>query len=231
MNILITQRYSKNQYGDWIDSLENNYIKFFEKFGINLIPVSNAIDNLECLYENINLSGIIFTGGENIETKYFVEKNNEPNLRESLETKLLNHSIKNNIPLFGICRGSQFINVFFKGKLIYDIKKIDSKGSHSCPGVHDIHISDGRLRMLLNGEKIFSTNSYHNQGILKSELGNGLMSFAEYPDLNLVEGLYHKHHPIAGILWHPERKDSSTELDKILVELFLEKKLFWEIKD
>lgn len=231
-NILISQRHTKNKYGDWVDSLENNYVTFFESYNVNLIPISNVSKQLPNVFKEINISGIILTGGGDVNPALYGEDAiiglSLSELRDNTETLLLNSAIKNNIPVIGICRGMQFVNIFFKGKILQNIKSIDAKNGHLAPGFHKIKINYQPLLTSLDGCDSIEVNSYHNQGILNSMLGNELSAFADYPDLDLVEGLFHKTLPIAGIQWHPERMQKDSRLDDILIQSFLNRKLFWK---
>ncbi|KKM40528.1 hypothetical protein LCGC14_1563790 [marine sediment metagenome] len=232
MNVIITQRHSLNKHGDWIDSLENSYIIYFETFGVNLLPVSNTTINLEQLSRSVEIAGIILTGGGDVDPDLY-GKNAGSELsiskqRDKLESSLLKLSISQKIPLLGICRGMQFINVFFNGSINQQINKMDTKNTHIVPSIHNVEITDNKIMNIL-GKKTFFTNSYHNQGIFEGGLGDDLMIFAMNKDLGLIEGIYHKNFPIAGIQWHPERPGSYNKIDEILVEAFINQKLYWEL--
>lgn len=233
MNIIITQRHSLNKYGDQIDSLENSYISYLEAFGLNLFPISNVTKNVERLIEIVAPSGIILTGGGDVSPVLYcgqIENTAIPGHRDTIESKLLEMAISKRIPVLGICRGMQFINVFFNGKLIQDITKTGMEGNHTSPCTHKIRIVDERLKSLMDDESEVSTNSYHNQGIIKGGLGGGIRVFAVHDKSGLIEGIYHEEYPIAGVQWHPERPMSSNKLDKMLIESFIRRDLFWEMK-
>ncbi len=217
MNILITQRHEPNKHGDWIDSLENEYVEFFESFEMNLVPVSNTSKNIAEMLSTYKPRGIILSGGESIGLS---------KEREKRESQLIDFAVNENIPVLGICRGMQFINVYFGGKLI-DIDRIDKTGEYKDIRTHKIKIVNESLGDLLGGNREPSTNSYHEQGILKEGLGTDIGVFGVFEGLGLVEGLYHEKYPIAGVQWHPERKASSTALDKVLISKFLDRTLFW----
>ena len=230
MNILITQRHVLNQYGDWTDCLENNYIAYLERFGLNLFPVPNVTGRFDEIVSAINPSGIVLTGGGDVDPGLYggqtygvgaISKE-----RDRCETKLLKIAIRNGIPVLGICRGMHSINVFFGGKLIAAIKAIDTRGVHCTPGKHDIRIIDDAFSKKL-GNNEFQVNSYHNQGILQDGLGKDLEAFAIYEELDLIEAFSHLRYPIAGVQWHPERPDSSGTLDSILIHNFINRTLFW----
>lgn len=217
MNILITQRHELNKHGDWIDSLENRYIAFFESCGMNLVLVPNTSKNIEGLLNTFNPSGIILSGGGDVD---LAED------RDKCEAQLVDFAVNKNIPVLGICRGMQFINVYFGGALT-NINEIDPGGTHNGVREHPIQIVHQDVRDLLEGIRELNTNSYHEQGVLKEGLGRGIGVFAVFDELGLVEGLYHENYPIAGVQWHPERKSSAGALDKVLINSFLDRTLFW----
>lgn len=229
MNIIISQRYSKNQYGYWINSLESSYLEYFTcKYGLTVYPIPNIKQDLEAYIHVINPHGVILSGGENISPNYKALKNsiNEKeivlNTREQVETDLLNICIKRHLPVLGICRGMQMINYYFGGS-VFKISEIDKKHLHITSTQHQVTIKD---RNLTRGYKV-KVNSYHDFGISKETLGKNLQSFAEYEELKLIEGIYHLNYSIAGIMWHPERNKTESKIDKLLINAFTNRKLYW----
>jgi gamma-glutamyl-gamma-aminobutyrate hydrolase PuuD len=63
--------------------------------------------------------------------------------------------------------------------------------------------------------------------MMMPQLAPTLRPFAIAED-QTMEGVYHPELPIAGVMWHPERWDSPTQLDKILSDAFIYKQLFWK---
>ena len=114
----------------------------------------------------------------------------------------------------------QLINTFFNGT----ISENSNSGHVGKP--HNIDIMNPSLVSLFGHDKL-EVNSFHNQGFTKENLSKELKIFAESED-GIVEGVYHKRYPIAGVLWHPERANSDKEFDKNLIQSFIDKKLFWE---
>jgi putative glutamine amidotransferase len=233
MHFLITQRHTQNSQGEWIDSLENSYTRFFESLGVSIIPVSNAT-NLEPRTEAFNVAGIILTGGGDVDPELYGSGAN-PALavskqRDTVEAKLLNVAVERKLPVLGICRGMQFINVFFGGKLLQSIGELEGSERHPCPGIHDVRISDSPLAACFQIDETFSTNSYHRQAVIPTGLGGGLSAFAQACAPELIEGIYHRALPVAGVQWHPERPGSATTLDRLLLAAFIERRLFWEVR-
>ena len=233
MHFLITQRHTQNSQGEWIDSLENTYTKFFESLDVAIIPVSNAT-SLGHETELFGAAGIILTGGGDVDPELYGGKAN-PALaiskqRDAIEARLLSLAVERKLPILGICRGMQFINVFFGGKLVQNISELEGSEQHPCPSVHEVRILDSPLSACLQSGTQFSTNSYHRQGVSPSGLGHGLAPFAEVAVPMLIEGIYHRNLPIAGVQWHPERPRSAATLDRVLLTAFIERRLFWEVR-
>jgi len=214
--------------------LDNNYINFFEKLGILLIIIPNSTINLEKYFEYFKPDGIILSGGEDVNPDlYGGEKHKSFDIslfRDTTEFILIDYAVKKQIPVFGICRGFQIINVYFGGKLVQDIKELKTNSNHLNPDNHIITVNNQKIISLLNQEQ-FMVNSYHNQGISFDCLSDQLDAFAVYQKSELLEGIYHKTLPIAAVQWHPERFLEATNLNNLLIESFVNKKLFWENKN
>ena len=183
-----------------------------------------------------NPSGIILTGGGDVDSELYGKPvNNNLSIskaRDITESVLLENAIKNNTPVLGICRGMQFINVYFGGSLVQNISEIDTMRKHISPGIHNVKILNEELLWELKSKVqiLVQVNSYHNTGVLTNMMGINLVAFSVFEEINLVEGLFHTRYPIAAIEWHPERPKPSEELDEILVNAFIQKTLFWKIR-
>lgn len=229
MWIAISQRNDKNKHGLWIDNLENNYIDFFEPFGAKLLTIPNVSKNIKSYFDEYEIFGVVLSGGNDVNPKLYGEKT-EKNLsisvnRDETENKLIKIALDKKLPIFGICKGMQHLNVYFKGKLIRDLGKEIKKGITHVKEDHVAEIIDERAKKIFGKE--MKVNSYHNQGIISSTLSKDLIPFAVAPD-GVIEGFYHKSLPIAGVQWHPERNSPNKEIDSKIVKMFLNKKFFWE---
>lgn len=183
-----------------------------------LIPILSEREQIKPLVEA--LDGIVFSGGHDIQPSYYnEEETKELGLvvpeRDRLEYLLFDEIMKTDLPLLGICRGMQIINVFLGGSLYQDIPTSfpsDIKHSQEKPfhnACHSVTITDEKFKNLL-GEKI-NVNSRHHQGIKK--LADSLSPFAQSDD-GLIEGVYMKNRDLLAVQWHPEylfNKDPGSE--------------------
>ena len=208
MLTLITQRDVHDEKLGRIDVLEQNYVDYYERLGLNLIPVPNNTKNIDRLF-SLSPSLIILSGGNDVSPIMYgggeLLNSSTSNKRDQLEEKILGFAIKNKIPILGECRGMQFLNVYFKGNLIKDIKK--RYNTNHVVATHQIEITDKNFVDLFEKESMF-VNSYHNQGFSENELSPKLKMFAKTNE-GIIEGLYHPSLPILGIMWHPERGNFS----------------------
>jgi putative glutamine amidotransferase len=185
------------------------------------IPYFNDGDALPKILSD-RLDGILFTGGEDIDPKYYDElpAGSEASVRErdAQEIKLFDAFYSERKPIFAICRGVQLMNVFFHGSLIQDISS-EGKGylNHALQSegggfsvVHDVSVEKGTLLASLVGENA-KVNSMHHQATRK--VGEGLIVTAVSED-GVIEGLEHPDYPfMLGVQWHPERLNEEPHLN------------------
>lgn len=196
-----------SNYFEMRNSLAFEYIEFFEKLGFLVIPIPNNSIYTEEYLEELNVNGIVLTGGNNVNPSLYkgIEELESVYVqRDELEGRLVDLAIKKNIPLLGICRGFHYINVHFGGSISHNVKN-HVKKDH-------VLISENEL---LNNKP---TNSFHNQAILEDNLSADFKVIANAKD-NVIEAICHKEHKILGIQWHPERQKIEQD-KKLILDLF-----------
>jgi len=194
-------------------ALRKNYADAIIKAGgvPLLLPYQHeAIDQLMELIDGVVLPG----GDEDIHPKFYepeyaediVISNEE---RDNFEILVLKKSLKKDIPILGICRGMQLLNIIFGGTLIKHIPDYIKDGivNHEQPSPKDI-VSHGieikantRLAKMTNNNKTM-VNSTHHQAV--NRVGNNLIISATAEDgiIEAIESLEHKF--VIGVQWHPE---------------------------
>ena len=161
------------------DALDQRWIDFLLQCGVLPTLVPNNIHIAKLLIDITNPEGILLTGGNTL-----AFYGGDAPERDETELFLLEHSIKNKIPVLGVCRGMQLIQHFFGVKLF--------KISNHIQDDQEITINHSRERV----------NSYHELGTTGSV--SDLMVWAKADD-GIVKAIKHLEHSITGIMWHPER--------------------------
>jgi len=228
--IAISQRNDLNRHGDLIDNLENNYVNYYEQFGIRFLVIPNSTSDIEYYLKQFPLDGMLLTGGNTINPELYGKKrdpedNTVSDFRDGTEKKMLDYAVAHKLPLLGVCRGFQFINVYFGGTLFDNLREHLPGALKHVAAVHDITLTDSSLSSVF-GDTV-KVNSYHNQGVTSAELASPLRTFAQSSD-GCLEGLFHPDLPIAAIEWHPERKSPDEKFNVYLLRAFVNRELYWK---
>jgi putative glutamine amidotransferase len=120
------------------------------------------------------------------------------------EFNLLSHAVQHDLPLLGICRGMQLINVFFKGDLYKEIKTfyIEEINKHSIFPYVKIFVERKSLLFSILQCHALKVNALHHQAVRQPGEGIDIVAW----EVNgLVQGIESgKHDFILGVQWHPE---------------------------
>ena len=204
-----------------LSKASDNYINWIESRDIIIIDAYN-IFNIDSI---LNLAdGFILTGGEDIYPLMYNDTNNIKLCgefdfrRDTLEKKLFDYAFINKLPLIGVCRGMQMMNVASGGTLFGDLKtEIGDSIMHRNNGevMHNIMVTNNNIDNIsmifpVNGKVLpkkhfFKVNSWHHQGL--KEIAENIIVIAESHD-GLPEAVVFnkKVHPfMIGVQFHPER--------------------------
>jgi len=179
-----------------------------------LVPLGLPEEALGQIVSRID--GILFTGGGDVEPRYYGAVSNDPLLdrvdpdRDRVELALFQQAIRLELPFLGICRGLQVINVAMGGSLYADILRdmpgaLQHQNGDAHPRdylAHQVEVDPAsRLVRILNAQQV-RVNSMHHQGIRR--LGNRLIATAHAPD-GLIEAFEMDDYPFGmAVQWHPE---------------------------
>ena len=175
------------------------------------------------------LDGLIITGGHDISpTSYgeepLVKLGETLPIRDSFDRLLFKYAIKKNIPILGICRGLQMMNVYFGGSLYQDLSynkvsyvKHDQEDGPTL-ATHSISIEEDSWLYKSLGEGEVLVNSFHHQAI--KDLASDLRVVARAKD-GVIEAVEHKSYGyMLGVQFHPEMIfEEDPKMNKIFKQL------------
>ena len=194
-----------------------------------MLPLSVDKDGLDQLIEMCD--GFLFSGGHDVSPEIYNEKPLD-NLvsscirRDEMEAYILKKAIEIDKPIFGICRGIQFINAALGGSLYQDLptQHKSEVEHHQTPPydipVHKVKIvKDSPLYNCLNTE-LLEVNSYHHQAV--REVAPVLKTMALSED-GLVEALYKPDNKFLwAVQWHPEFSYKTDEKSRMIFKKFVD---------
>ena len=141
--------------------------------------------------------------------------------RDEFEAALARAALERDMPVLGVCRGMQMLNVALGGGIEQHLPdRIGHEHHRHTPGVfadHSVRIEPGTLAERVVGRTSEGVKSHHHQGI--DGLGDGLVvsGWSEEDD-EVIEAIEAPQHGFAlGVLWHPE-EDEASHVIRALVE-------------
>lgn len=225
---------SYGAYADWVHAADSNIV-IVDMYDFS---IDSALMFLE------ECSGLLLSGGQDIYPGIYGKEVDTSRCgpfdlkRDSLELALIEKAMALDIPILGICRGHQMLNVALGGSLIIDIPTdYDTTIKHRIPETyncfHQINVEAGtRLYWatdLINGD----VNSRHHQAIdqlsdklkVTAKSNDGIVEAVEWKDAGTRAFLM-------GVQWHPEQMELNNPFSKSILEYFIfEVKTFSEKLD
>jgi putative glutamine amidotransferase len=219
--LVVTRRTTRKDM--LIDYVAEAHLKHLTRLGTLPVMIPVVEGTPGCLPDYMtNMRGLLLVEGEDIEPRRFkatrenykhLEKTHP--LKDEIELRLIRHALKNELPILGICRGSQLLNVACGGTLYGDVQKekksrlkhIDFDHYHTYR--HPILIRSGSPLQKWYRRKALRVNSYHHQGI--RDLAPRFKPMAHTKD-GLIEAYFDpKRDFLVGLQFHPERMPEEPE--------------------
>lgn len=180
------------------------------------VPMLIPITTDSIILTNIisRLDGIVLIGGGDIHPSYYNETPIEQlgkvdSLRDVYDMMLIRYAARHNVPMLGICRGEQLINVAFGGNLYQDIpsQHPDSSVCHnqkepSSLPTHTVHVLPGSMVAAVTGRTQLFTNTHHHQAVKEAAPGFRITAWATDSIPEAIESAHE--YPIWGVQFHPE---------------------------
>jgi putative glutamine amidotransferase len=208
------------RWGPWDEVVAmavRSYVAAIQRAGALaiLLPPDDATDVPDRLADR--LDGVVLTGGSDVDpscygaTPHPETKGTWPE-RDRFEIAMVRCALVRGLPVLGICRGMQIVNVARGGTLVQHLPdRLGADDHRHTPGWfgdHEVRLEPGSLAASAVGEELTVVKSHHHQGV--DELGEGVVASGWSVSDGIVEALELADHPFAlGVLWHPEEDHRS----------------------
>jgi putative glutamine amidotransferase len=201
-----------------------NYITALQRAGalaVMIPPDAALVDRPDDALDLVD--GLVLAGGADIDPASYGHDPHPLTVDTvpAREIALVRGAIERDIPVLGICRGMQLINVACGGTLVQHLPDVVGHEEHrrvigSFDGSdHEVVLADGSLAATAAGEATHVTMSHHHQAV--DELGDGLVvsgtsSFDRFPEAIEMPGRTF----VLGVQWHPEADESSSVIQTLV---------------
>lgn len=221
MKIGITETYTEDIF--------ENYVEWVRRCdpSVEIVKLSHSTTQVT---ELKSLSGLLLSGGGDVDPRYYHQDDRTHYARDirperdAFEFDLIDHALDVDMPILGVCRGIQIMNVYLGGSLILDLvaSRFDDHSDNGRMVYHPISLmrEDSILQSIVQQNECV-VNSFHHQAI--DRLGRGLVITAQSHDgvVEAVEWAVKTSMPFLFLVqWHPER-ELDCELSKKIIRRFL----------
>lgn len=181
---------------DWIACFENHLPE------VAWVPIPNLGRTVSQFLDRWEVGGVILAGGNDV---------GECPLRDETESGIVAYCTRKRLPVLGVCRGLQLMQVLQGGTLVPVASRHQGRN-------HTVRVGGAPIADLFPGPAI-EVNSYHNHGVPIGRLAQTLQAWLTSED-GLVEGLVHKTEPQIAVQWHPERPLPDPDNARRLLRFF-----------
>ncbi len=211
----------------FLEALDRAYVSAVIRAGalpfvLPVLQAEEVADVITCL------DGILFTGGGDVDPAHYAtvahaEVGGLDPERDVYELALARVAVQRGLPVFGICRGAQLLNVALGGTLVQhlpDVTSLEHRAKEQwAEAVHTVRVLGGSRLAGAVRKEIVGVNSLHHQAV--DVLGAGLVAsgWAEDGTVEAIEGVGTLR--LLAVQWHPEllvAEASQTALFDWLVE-------------
>jgi putative glutamine amidotransferase len=209
--------------------LARSYVETVQRAGglVMMVPPDERL--LDDPGELLNLlDGLVLAGGADIDPASYGAQAHAETVdtvpeRDRFEIALVRAAIESDLPVLGICRGMQLINVAYGGTLLQHLPELFGHHEHlrvagTFDGAdHDVELVEGTLAARAAGETRHATKSHHHQGV--DRLGEGL----QISGCSAMDGLPEaiempERRFVLGVQWHPEADEESRVVSALVDE-------------
>lgn len=232
------------RHGDaeWVQRNTRNYVNMVRELGAT--PVILAPDQPATLPDGATyapdaagrlavdllagLDGIIFSGGGDVHPRYFgqplagAEEDTIDEKRDELEIVLAQAALAMDLPIFGICRGCQVLNVAAGGGMVQHLDGHRSP-AEGPTNFHTVELAPASQLSAIVGQPSLPVNTFHHQGLDQATLAPIFAPVARAAEDEWLVEAYEspQHRWVIGVQWHPERQFELEHGHRRIWESFL----------
>lgn len=208
MRVGITMRTIVSPFGELHDAIARSWFPLLKQFGVVPVLIPNGLDDVVGFAGLMGIERLLLTGGDDVGKASPTEVSVAP--RDMTEEALICWAVDNAKPVLGVCRGLQMLNVYFGGHIVRELSKVVPEEKHKGQA-HSVRLANGT---------VLNVNSYHEQGVLASQVAPGLSVVAVSAG-GVVEAIAHPSLNIRALQWHPERALELNSLDRAVINEWL----------
>lgn len=210
------------------DPKSENYVRAVERAGAEAVWLSKGATSWG--EQLTTIDGLLLTGGGDVAPERYDDTDGGKNelvdrQRDEAELEAFDYCWELGLPVLGICRGFQVINVAMGGKLVQDVESdlteaLPHRSLNDVSRKHTVDVlPDTLLAGILDRSGEMSVNSRHHQAVTREKLAPGLKASAIAPD-GVVEGIEAEgDHFVVGVQCHPERDGEAEAMVPVFAAL------------
>lgn len=222
--------YEKDENNDRV-FLNHAYLEAIRHFGGMPMVIPAEAGEQEQAFLLSQCDGLVLTGGDDIDPTLYGEQILNDTVkpapeRDVREPRLLRMAEEKDLPILGICRGAQIMNVYFGGTLYQDIPaQLSTSVKHSMEKpyhrtCHDCLVTPGSPLAAWTGKEVIQVNSHHHQAV--KAVAPGLKAMGNCSD-GVVEAIWKPDAKfICAVQWHPEKIWDMEESSARIFEAFID---------
>lgn len=219
----ITQRVSSNFHGQPHDCLDQSWADLLLEMDYVPVPLPNLAgtqDKIEDYLSMLSLNGMILSGGNDLSGQGDAVGSAISLRRDTFERAAIGWARSAALPLLGICRGMQLINVVFGGEL----QRIEGHSGTRHKIERTTRTGQGASAYLSDLPDQFEVNSFHNFAIDLDGLAPELVALF-VDDAGHIEAFAHATENIVATMWHPERSAPFGAADMAMMDRLFSSKV------
>lgn len=219
--------------GQSYNVLSDEYVQAIQRSGATAIIIPRLDTDNEREEMLDKLDGIVFSGGADIDPYHYGEEKSEacgqpvPDQDEH-DLALARIALKRDIPILGICRGCQLINIVLGGNLYQDLSEVgfdalchDPDEYNRWEGKHGIKIDESSALYEIFSKDRVQVNSFHHQAVKETAPDLKVVARSEDGLAEALEG--RKRKDLYLVQWHPEMMATKNSDQQRVFDYFVER--------